>query len=121
VLPENPTEAAVQLSVLDNQSRLEAMHRVAEVTQEAFGVEPYNEATGKGLTVSESLELLASFYEYANALKKNTVPSPSSLPPMESVGHSPTPKQKESFFFGDASSGSEPNCSSKSSPQPSAT
>lgn len=110
----------LELIRIDTQNRLETARKVADVVRLAFGVKPWDESTGKGLTVNESLELLASYYEYAGSLKKSTAASPKSQPSTELVESSTTPKKKRSTYFGSPPNDGEQKDSSKPSQQPSA-
>lgn len=119
-ISDGADEQQLELIAMDTQNRIEATHRIAECVREAFGVQSWNEETGKGLTVNETLELLASYYEYAHLLKKNTEPSLTSPVLTESSESLPTPKKKHSIYFGDASRGKETTDSSSPLQQPSA-
>lgn len=44
----------------------------ADAVCDVFGVEPYDHATGKGLTGSERLAILEQYMEFCDQLKKNT-------------------------------------------------
>lgn len=57
----------------------EAIEITCDAIRVAFGVRPFDAATGSGITVSETLELLAEFCVYLEALKKSTEP-PAILP-----------------------------------------
>ena len=64
----------------------EAMEKIAPIIATAFDVERFDSRTGKGLTVTELTDLLESFFDWQDAVKKNTETSPSSLPPTQDSG-----------------------------------
>jgi hypothetical protein len=59
---------------------LESIQITLAAVRRTFDVRPWNEATERGLTEEETLELLPQFYDYMESLKKNTAPWPSSSP-----------------------------------------
>lgn len=76
--------------ILNGDPASGAVKEATEITLDAvnfaFGVEPWREADGaaKGLTVTKRLELLLTFSEYLDALKKNISGTPTSPAAMES-------------------------------------
>lgn len=70
---------------LVDEGDMEAISITCAAVREAFGIRAYDAASGTGLTVGETLELLAQFCVFLESLKKSTGPTPTSPSPMESM------------------------------------
>lgn len=67
---------------------LHAIERLYEHILRSFNLKPLNEEDGTGVTVEESLELIAEFGNYLEEVKKNSVVMPD-LPPVTEQESSP--------------------------------
>ena len=55
-----------------------------QVLREAFGIPPWNDLDGEGLTDWNVMDVFQRFGDYIEGLKKNTSPGPISSPPTDS-------------------------------------
>jgi hypothetical protein len=76
----NPDETPLMLSAADPHVRMKTAAHIASAVQTAFGLRTLADG---GLTILESVSLLASFDEYMTGLKKSTGLEPTSPTPME--------------------------------------
>lgn len=82
-LVEHPTFVEERHVTAALRGEPEAVRIVVATVCDVFGVREWSEGRG-GLLRNECFDLLSSFYDYLDALKKNTVEHATSLPPMDS-------------------------------------
>lgn len=60
-----------QIASGDLKLQMESSAIAVDATRKAFGIQPWDEFTGTGLTELETLDVLLAFGEFTNGLKKN--------------------------------------------------
>jgi len=85
-------DSEFRLAVSDTKESLAAISRVVDVIRFSFGVKPLDPETEEGLTDTECLQLMASYAEFLNELKKKASLSPISQTATEDYpkGNAPT-------------------------------
>jgi len=63
-------DSEFRIAVSDTKESLDAISRVVGVIRSAFGVKELDPETEEGLTDTECLQLMASYAEFLNELKK---------------------------------------------------
>lgn len=64
---------------------IDATGRIVPIIAAGFKVKPLDEDTGEGLTRAQMLNLLISFFNFADAVKKNIEGSPNRSPSIDST------------------------------------
>lgn len=91
-IKSHPTYNAETHPVLIDMGDFDALDCMLGCAREVFGVQEFNEQTGKGLTQVETVNLMVRFNQFLGLVKKNTK-LPQTLPPAtasESLAESPT-------------------------------
>ena len=77
-----------------DQGETEATQTVLKATREVFGLEAFDELTGRGLTAQETLAVLYQYTEFIEIVKKKYSPGPTS-PPLGEPESSTAPADPE--------------------------
>lgn len=88
-----------------DEGDMESIEKVVGRAREVFGIDAFED--GKGLTVSETFQVLARFLEYVETVKKNTNLPPISSQSTESSGSEVASETIPKFDLGSASTATE--------------